>query len=56
MCGHYYDKYVKVDGKWKYKSLKTRPFYASEPSKGWAEQRWAIPTVMEVGYPVTDMK
>lgn len=48
MCGHYYDEYVKIGGEWKYKSVKVRLFYASEPSKGWAEQRWAFPVITEM--------
>lgn len=56
LCGHYYDKYVKVGNDWKYKSLLVRLFYATEPSKGWAEQRWALPVITELNYPVTEMK
>ena len=48
MCGHYYDEYVKIAGEWKYKTVKTRLFYASEPSKGWAEQRWVFPGIYEM--------
>lgn len=56
MCGHYYDEYVKVGNDWKYKTLTTRLFYGTEYSKGWAEQRWAFPSITELNYPATGMK
>lgn len=55
ICGHYYDEYVKVNGEWKYQSIVNRLFYVTEPSKGWAEQRWAVPTLTEMNYPITGM-
>ena len=55
ICGYYYDEYVKIDGEWKYKSIVNRLFYVTEPGKSWAEQRWAVPTLTEMNYPVTGM-
>lgn len=42
MAGTYEEEYAKVDGRWKFASIKTRWKYISPYSDGWAKNRGAL--------------
>lgn len=39
ICGRYDEKYVKVNGSWKFKEMRLKFFYVTPYEKGWVKQK-----------------